>query len=134
MFPFTTRILIADDLASLREVAAAYLNRLGYKNIDSAEDGASAYQFFIEAKRNQPYGLILSDWNMPGLTGLELLKKVRASGGEFGKTPFILMTTESEKDKVFEAVSSGVNNYIVKPLEENTLKEKMDAVWIKIHS
>ena len=134
MFPYTTRILVVDDLASLRDVAVAYLNRLGYKNIDCAEDGAAAYQYFLEAKRSQPYGLILSDWNMPNVTGLELLKQVRSSGKEFGTTPFILMTTESEKDKVFEAVSSGVSNYIVKPLEQETLKEKMDAVWKKNQS
>lgn len=132
MFPFTTRILVVDDLASLRDVAIAYLNRLGYKNIDSAEDGAIAYQYFIEAKRNSPYGLILSDWNMPNLNGLEFLKKVRSSR-EHGATPFILMTTESEKDKVFEAVQNGVSNYIVKPLEQDSLKEKMTAVWKKMH-
>ena len=132
MFPFTTRILVVDDLASLRDVAIAYLNRLGFKNIDSAEDGAVAYQYFIESKRNSPYGLIISDWNMPNLNGLEFLKKVRASR-EHGQTPFILMTTESEKDKVFEAVQSGVSNYIVKPLEQDSLKEKMEAVWKKMY-
>ncbi len=129
MFPPKTRILIVDDLESIREVVKAYLKRMGYKDVEEANDGVEGYQMLVSAKSGKdPYGLVLCDWNMPNLTGIELLRKVRAQNTNL---PFIIMTTESEKAKVFEAIEAGVSNYVVKPVEESVLKEKMLAAWKK---
>lgn len=131
MFPATTRILLVDDLSSIREVVKAYLHRLGFKHVDESDNGNRAYQSFLEAKVGTPYGLVVTDWNMPEMTGLDLIKKIRGTSGIEGKTPILMMTTESEKEKVFEAIKAGVNNYIVKPVQEDILKEKLETIWKK---
>lgn len=133
MFEHGIRILIVDDMQSLRELLKAYLRRLGYRQITEAVDGQDAYQLMIAAKAaGAPFELVISDWNMPTMTGLELLKLVR-SMPDWKNLPFIILTTENEKEKVMEAVLAQVSNYIVKPIEEDTLKEKMKKVWDKLH-
>ncbi len=132
MFSPNTRTLIVDDMPSLREMLKAYLRRLGFKHVTEAVDGRDAYQAMIAAKASaQPYELIISDWNMPNLNGLELLKLVR-SVSDWKLLPFIILTTENEKDKVMEAVLAQVSNYIVKPIDEKTLEEKLQRTWFKI--
>lgn len=133
MFETGIRILIVDDMPSLRELLKAYLRRLGYKQISEAEDGRDAYQLMMAAKASgAPFELVISDWNMPNMTGLELLKLVR-SVPEWKNLPFLLLTTENEKEKVMEAVLAQVSNYIVKPVEEEVLKEKLRKVWDKLN-
>ncbi len=133
MFPVHSRILIVDDMSSLRDLLKAYLRRLGYRNISEAEDGRIAYQALLAAKASgAPFELIISDWNMPNLDGLEFLKLVRTSP-EWKSLPFILLTTESEKAKVLEAVLANVSNYMVKPVEEEMLKDKLKKVWEKLN-
>ena len=133
MFPSKTRILIVDDMQSLRELLGAYLRRLGYKDILEASDGQEAYQVLVDSKnRGLNIDLIISDWNMPNVNGLDLLKLIRANHS-WSKLPFLLVTTESEKPKVVEAIQSGVTNYMVKPVEEATLKEKLERTWEKLH-
>ena len=133
MFPPHTRILIVDDMSSLRDLLKAYLRRLGYRNISEAEDGRIAYQALLAAKASgSAFDLIISDWNMPNLDGLEFLKLVRSSP-EWKNLPFLLLTTESEKAKVLEAVLANVSNYVVKPVEEETLKEKLKKIWEKLN-
>jgi two-component system chemotaxis response regulator CheY len=133
MFPLQTRILIVDDMSSLRDLLKAYLRRIGFRNISEAEDGRIAYQALLAAKAGgAPFELVISDWNMPNLDGLELLKLVRSSN-EWKNLPFLLLTTESEKAKVLEAVLANVSNYMVKPVEEDMLKEKLKKVWEKIN-
>jgi two-component system chemotaxis response regulator CheY len=132
MFAATTRILIVDDMQSLRELLKAYLRRIGFRLITEAVDGRDAYQLMISAKAaGAPFELVISDWNMPELNGLQLLKLVR-SIAEWKNLPFILLTTENEKDKVLEAVLAQVSNYMVKPVEEEMLKEKLQKVWEKL--
>ncbi len=132
MFPDTTRILIADDMSSLRDLLKAYLRRLGFKQISEAADGHEAYQILLAAKSSgAPIQLVISDWNMPNCTGLEFLKMVRAVP-EWKSLPFLLLTTESEKDKVLEALQAQVTNYIVKPIEEKTLEDKLSRTWQKL--
>lgn len=132
MFPSSTRILVVDDMQSLRELLGAYLRRLGFKDIIEAADGELAYKLLSESKINRtPVGLVISDWNMPNLNGIDLLKLIRANP-EWKKLPFLLTTTESEKPKVVEAIQSGVTNYMVKPVEEATLKEKLERTWDKV--
>jgi two-component system chemotaxis response regulator CheY len=131
MFPQNTKILIVDDMPSLRDLLKAYLRRLGFKNISEADDGRNAYQSMITAKAtNNPFELVISDWNMPNMDGLELLKVTRSTT-EWKQLPFVLLTTESEKAKVLEAVLAQVSNYIVKPVEEDVLREKLTKVWEK---
>ncbi len=132
MFPPNTRILIVDDMQSLRELLGAYLRRLGYKDITEAADGQEAYQLLVSSKNQKaPINLVISDWNMPNLNGLDLLKLIRANP-DWSKLPFLLITTESEKPKVVEAIQQGVTNYMVKPVEEATLKEKLERSWEKL--
>ena len=132
MFPHPIRILIVDDMGSLRDLLKAYLRRLGYRNISEAVDGRDAYQAMLASKASgSPFELVISDWNMPNLNGLELLRLVRAVP-EWKALPFILLTTESEKDKVMEAVQNQVSNYMVKPIEEKVLEEKLMRTWQKI--
>ncbi|MBB4304186.1 two-component system chemotaxis response regulator CheY [Rhodobium orientis] len=100
------------------------LKQLGFSDIDEASDGTEAFGKMQERK----YGLVISDWNMEPMTGYELLKKVRAENS-ISKTPFIMVTAESKTENVIAAKKAGVNNYIVKPFNAQTLKGKIDAVF-----
>jgi two-component system, chemotaxis family, chemotaxis protein CheY len=132
MFAPSTRILVVDDLSSLRDLLKAYLRRMGFKQISEAADGREAYQTMVSAKAaGAPFELVISDWNMPNVNGIELLKMVRALP-EWKNLPFILLTTENEKEKVMEAVQNGVSNYMVKPIEEKVLEEKLLRTWQKV--
>ncbi len=133
MFPLNTRVLIVDDMASLRDLLKAYLRRLGFKHVTEAVDGRDAYQTLIASKAaGNPFELVISDWNMPNMTGLELLKLVRGIP-DWKNLPFLILTTENEKEKVMEAVMAQVSNYIVKPIEERTLEEKLLRTWQKLN-
>lgn len=121
------RILVVDDTSFTRDMIVRILLDLGIPSseIDQCAHGKEAW---MEIQRNfkmaQPFSLILSDWNMPNMNGLELLKKVRADDG-VGDTPFILITTESEKDKIIEAVTHKVTNYLIKPVTKESLLDKI---------
>ncbi len=116
-------ILIVDDYRTMLRIIRNLLKQLGFNNVDEALDGKEAYDK-IEAGN---YGLIISDWNMEPMTGLELLKKVRATDS-MKHIPFIMVTAESKTENVLEAKKAGVNNYIIKPFNAETLKAKMAAV------
>lgn len=134
MFPPETRILVVDDMQSLRDLMKAYLRRLGFKDIVEAQDGQEAYQILISSKAGGAHiDLVISDWNMPNLNGIDLLKLVRANP-QWKNLAFIIATTENEKPKVIEAVQNGVSNYLVKPVEEAALKEKLLRTWEKLNS
>lgn len=114
-------ILVVDDYQTMIRIIRNLLNTLGFNNIDEASDGTAALAK-IAAK---PYNLIISDWNMEPMTGLDLLKTIRASGN---KVPFIMVTAESKTENVLAAREAGVNNYIVKPFNAETLKTKLSSV------
>jgi two-component system chemotaxis response regulator CheY len=116
-------ILIVDDYKTMLRIVRNLLKQLGFNNVDEATDGAMA----LEKARAKSYGLIISDWNMEPMTGYELLKEVRADNQLKG-TPFIMVTAESKTDNVIAAKKAGVNNYIVKPFNAATLKQKLVAV------
>jgi two-component system chemotaxis response regulator CheY len=103
------------------------LKQLGYENIDEAEDGVQAYTKL----KGGGYEFVVSDWNMPNMDGLELLKKIR-SDDQLKSLPVLMVTAEAEKDKVITAIQAGVNNYIVKPFTAEVLKEKMDRIFEKL--
>lgn len=122
------RILVVDDFATMRRINITILKQLGFDNIDEAEDGNDAYR---KLKAVGNYGFVVSDWNMPNLDGLELLKKIRADD-ELKHIPVMMVTAEAEKNMVIEAIQAGVNNYIVKPYTAATFKEKFDKIFEKL--
>ena len=121
------KILVVDDFSTMRRIVKNLLKQLGFVNIEEAEDGAQAYTKL----KNGGFGFIVSDWNMPNLDGLGLVKKVR-SDDELKDLPILMVTAEAEKDKVVTAIQAGVNNYIVKPFTGDILKEKMDKILEKL--
>ena len=116
-------ILIVDDYKTMLRIIRNLLKQLGFNNVDEASDGAEA----LNKLRSKTYDLIISDWNMEPMTGYELLKEVR-SDDILKKTPFIMVTAESKTDNVIAAKKAGVNNYIVKPFNAATLKQKLSSV------
>lgn len=133
MFPLDTRILIADDLSTIRELVKSQIKALGYKFIFEVADGEQALQVLVNHQQaGTPIQLVISDWNMPKMTGLELLRQVRASP-DWANLPFVLLTSESERDQVTEAILAGVSQYIVKPFAAKTFEEKLKGVWAKHH-
>jgi two-component system chemotaxis response regulator CheY len=119
----TMSVLIVDDYKTMLRIIRNLLKQIGFENVDDATDGAEA----LEKLRNKEYGLVISDWNMEPMTGFELLKEVRADD-KMRKTPFIMITAESKTDNVVAAKQAGVDNYIVKPFNAETLKSKLAAV------
>jgi two-component system, chemotaxis family, chemotaxis protein CheY len=116
-------VLVVDDYNTMRRILKNLLEQLGFKNVDEADSGTTA----LEKLRGKNYGLVISDWNMEPMTGLQLLKEVRADMKLKG-TPFIMVTAESKTENVVAAKEAGVNNYIVKPFNAATLKQKMESV------
>ena len=116
-------ILIVDDYKTMLRIIRNLLKQLGFENVDEATDGASA----LSKLRAKSYGLVISDWNMEPMTGLQLLREVR-SDAKLRALPFIMVTAESKKENVITAKEAGVSNYIVKPFNAATLKMKLEAV------
>jgi two-component system, chemotaxis family, chemotaxis protein CheY len=117
-------ILVVDDYNTMIRIIRNLLKQLGFENVDDASDGASA----LTKMRGRRYGLVISDWNMEPMTGYDLLKEIRSDPGLAG-TPFIMVTAESKTDNVIAAKGAGVNNYIVKPFNAQTLKSKIETVF-----
>ncbi len=117
-------VLIVDDFATMRRIVKNILRQLGFTNISEADDGKTA----LKALKKKKYDLILSDWNMPGMPGIELLKAVR-SDDELKDIPFLMVTAEAEKENIVEAVKLGVSNYIVKPFTAETMSEKLRKIF-----
>ena len=117
-------ILVVDDYQTMIRIIRNLLKQLGFDDVDDASDGSAALTKLKEKK----YGLVISDWNMEPMTGYELLKEVR-SDDQLRTTPFIMVTAESKTENVIAAKKAGVNNYIVKPFNAQTLKSKIDAVF-----
>lgn len=129
MFPLNTRILILDDMLTMRKIVTKTLKEIGFTDIQEAEDGQKGWEKLKAA--NPPIQLVVSDWNMPNFTGLELLKAVRADAS-FAKLPFVLLTAEAEAHQVKEAMMAGVTNYIIKPFTADTLKQKLEQAHKKV--
>jgi two-component system chemotaxis response regulator CheY len=117
-------VLVVDDYNTMIRIICNLLKQLGFQNIDNATDGAGA----LAKMRERRYGLVISDWNMEPMSGYELLKEVRADE-RLAKTPFIMITAESKTENVIAAKRAGVDNYIVKPFNAQTLQHKIAAVF-----
>jgi len=120
----SVKILAVDDSVTMRRILTNTLKRAGFDQVVEAEDGVDAW---AKLQAEGDVGLILTDWNMPNMNGLEFVKKVR-SDPKFGNIPIIMVTTRGVKDDVLEAMKAGVNNYIVKPFTPQVLKEKIEKV------
>jgi len=119
------KVLVVDDFATMRRIVKGVLKQLGFSDIIEAEDGSLA----LEELKKEKVGLIVSDWNMPNMTGLDLLKAVRGDDS-LKSIPFIMVTAEGQKENVVEAVKCGVSNYIVKPFTPETFNEKLQKVFV----
>jgi two-component system chemotaxis response regulator CheY len=117
-------VLVVDDYNTMIRILRNLLKQLGFQDIDDASDGSAA----LSKMREKRYGLVISDWNMEPMTGYDLLKEVRNDPGLM-KIPFIMVTAESKTENVIAAKQAGVNNYIVKPFNADTLKTKIEAVF-----
>ena len=115
----STNVLVADDSGTMRKIIIRSLNAVGIKSVVEAADGEQAVALF----RPGTFDLVLTDWNMPGKTGLEVIQAIRAQDA---KVPIIMITTEAEKQRVLEAVQAGVTDYLVKPFTQDTLREKLE--------
>ena len=129
MFDPKTKVLVVDDMLTMRKIVTKILRELGFTDIVEAADGLEAW----EKTKDGSIGLIISDWNMPNCTGLDFLKRVRADQ-KLGKTPFLLVTAEAEGHQVAEAIKSGVDQYVVKPFSKEGLKAKLEMAYKKFQS
>jgi two-component system chemotaxis response regulator CheY len=118
------KVLVVDDFATMRRIVKNILTQLGYKNIIEADDGTTA----LDVLKQEKIGLIISDWNMPKMTGLDLLKEVR-NNPAMAAIPFIMVTAEAQQDNIILAVKAKVSQYIVKPFTADTLGEKINKVF-----
>ncbi|MEY3901709.1 MAG: hypothetical protein RL189_1015 [Pseudomonadota bacterium] len=125
MPPPDLKILVVDDFPTMRKIVRQVLRQLGYNDVQEAEDGESALKILRQKPDIQ---FVISDWNMPNVTGIELLKSVRADPNLKG-LPFLMVTAEADKENIVEAVKSGVSSYIVKPFNAATLKEKIEKIF-----
>lgn len=124
MVDLKMNILVVDDFATMRKIIKNILRQLGYVNILEAENGVVA----LEVLKSEKVGFIVSDWNMPEMTGLELLKAVRASE-QWKDLPFLMVTAEGQKENVIEAVKHRVSNYVVKPFTAELVAEKINKIF-----
>jgi len=118
------RFLVVDDFSTMRRIVRNLLKELGFTNVDEAEDG----QVALHKLKTQHFDFIVSDWNMPNMTGIELLKAVRADAQIKG-IPFIMITAEAKRENIIEAAMAGASGYIVKPFTAATLEEKMNKIF-----
>jgi two-component system, chemotaxis family, chemotaxis protein CheY len=117
-------ILVVDDASTMRRIVRGLLRELSLKNIREAENGSDA----LEELKRKKADLVISDWNMPQMTGIELLRAIR-SDGSLKDVPVLMVTAEAKKENILEAVQAGVNNYIVKPFSAETLQEKLNKIF-----
>jgi len=120
----STPVLVVDDYQTMVRILRNLLKQIGFTDVDDASDGQAA----LEKLRAKKYGLVISDWNMAPMTGYELLQQVRADA-ELNALPFIMVTAEAKTENVVAAKKAGVNNYIVKPFNAETLRSKISAVF-----
>ncbi|GAB1409935.1 chemotaxis response regulator CheY [Desulfovibrionales bacterium] len=118
------RVLIVDDFSTMRRIIKNILRQLGFTNIQEADDGTTAWEVLTKDQID----FIISDWNMPQMTGIELLRKVRGSE-EFADLPFLMVTAEAQQENIIEAVQAKVSNYIVKPFTAETLGQKINKIF-----
>jgi two-component system, chemotaxis family, chemotaxis protein CheY len=123
------KILIVDDFSTMRRIIKNLLRELGYNNTQEADDGLTALPMLKQGS----FDLLVTDWNMPGMQGIDLLKAVRADE-KLKAMPVLMVTAEQKKEQIIEAAKAGVNGYIVKPFTAATLKEKLDKIFERLQA
>jgi two-component system, chemotaxis family, chemotaxis protein CheY len=131
MFDLKTKVLVVDDMMTMRKIVTKNLKEFGFTDILEAADGNLAWEQLTKAA--PPVQLIISDWNMPNCSGLEFLKKIRTDA-KYAKLPFIMLTAEAEASQVKEALVAGVTNYVIKPFTSDALKTKLEQTHKKVSS
>lgn len=119
------KFLVVDDFSTMRRIVRNLLKELGFTNVDEAEDGQAA----LHKLRTSHFEFVVSDWNMPNMTGIELLKAVRADNN-LKHLPFLMITAEAKRENIIEAASAGASGYIVKPFTAATLEEKLSKIFV----
>jgi two-component system chemotaxis response regulator CheY len=117
------KFLVVDDFSTMRRIIKNLLHDLGYQNVTEADDGKTA----LPMLQGGGFDFLVTDWNMPGMPGLDLLKAVRADP-KLAKMPVLMLTAEAKRDQIIEAAQAGVNGYVIKPFTAETLKEKLDKI------
>ncbi len=123
------KILIVDDFSTMRRIIKNLLRDLGFTNTQEADDGSTG----LPMLQSGNYDFLITDWNMPGMTGLDLLKAVRADS-RLAKLPVLLVTAESKREQIIEAAQAGVNGYVVKPFTATTLEEKISKIFERVEA
>lgn len=121
------RILVVDDFPTMRRIVRSLLKELGYTNVEEAEDGEEG----LARLRAESFDFVVSDWNMPNLDGLEMLKRIRADDG-LKSLPVLMVTAEAKKENIIAAAQAGANGYVVKPFTAATLEEKLNKIFEKL--
>jgi two-component system chemotaxis response regulator CheY len=123
------KTIVIDDMMTMRKIITKMLKQIGFTNVQEADDGATAWPMIQQAQESgEPFEFIVSDWNMPKMSGLDLLIKIRATEG-IKDTPFLMVTAEAEQSNVVKVVQAGVSNFVVKPFKPDTLKEKIAKIF-----
>ena len=123
---YRMKVLVVDDFATMRKIVRNILKQIGFEDITEAEDGSVALRLI----KSELVGLVVSDWNMPNMSGLDLLKEIRKNP-QTASLPVLMVTAEGLKENVMEAVKAGVNNYVVKPFNAEVLQEKIETIFKK---
>ncbi len=123
---FTLKVLVVDDMSTMRRIVKNVLKQIGYKNLHEAEDGAAG----LKKLKEGGYGLVVSDWNMPIMMGIDMLRAIRADP-DLKHIPVLMVTAEAQKENIIEAVQAGVSNYVVKPFTADALLEKLQKIFAK---
>jgi len=124
---YSMKVLVVDDFATMRKIIRNVLKQIGFEDIAEAEDGAAALQIL----KRENVGLVVTDWNMPNMSGLDLLRNMRQNP-RCAAVPVLMVTAEGLKENVLEAVKAGVSNYVVKPFTAEVLQEKIEAIFKKL--
>lgn len=120
------KILVVDDMSTMRRIVKNILKQLGFSNMEEAENGQEA----LQKLRAEPFGFVVSDWNMPVMPGIEMLRAIRADE-RLKHIPVLMVTAEAQKENLIEAIQAGVNNYVVKPFTAETMQEKINKIFSK---
>lgn len=122
-----TKFLVVDDFSTMRRIVRNLLKELGYTNVDEAEDGSMA----LSKLKSESFDFVISDWNMPVMDGLDMLKNIRADSA-LSKLPVLMVTAEAKKENIIAAAQAGANGYVVKPFTAATLDEKLSKIFEKL--
>ncbi len=123
---FTMKVLVVDDMSTMRRIVRNVLKQIGYTSVEEAPDGQAA----LKNLKGGGFGLVVSEWNMPVMSGIELLRAIRADA-ELKALPVLMVTAEAQKENIIEAVQAGVSNYVVKPFTGDALKDKLAKIFAK---